>query len=115
MNIGLMIIELEEEHLRDNQVGTVVVDHSLQKDDPVLKEPAVDVKNTLFAAAPLDHVRNQGHGKFLRAARPQVKKSAAGDWGDKEKSNRVNAFRSFLLRPSAARHLALQTTWIPDH
>src|SRR5216683_7973114 len=67
MNIGLMIIELEEEQLGDNQVGTAVIDHSLQKDDPVFKEPAIDVENTFFAAASLDHVGNQRHGEFLQA------------------------------------------------
>src|SRR5712692_8051605 len=85
MNIGLMVIELEEEHLGDNQVGTVIVDHSLQKDDSVFKEPAVDVENTFFAAAPLDHVGNQGHGEVLQAAPAPGKKSAAGIWGHKKK------------------------------
>src|SRR5438876_9185127 len=87
MNIGLMIVELEEEHLGDNQVGTAVVDHSLQKDDPILKETAVDVENTLFAAAPLDHVGNQGHGKFSKQPRPRGKSRQPMIWGDKKKGN----------------------------
>src|SRR5712692_8119187 len=83
MNVGLRIIELEEEHLGDDQVGTAVVDHALQKDDPVFQEPAVDVENALFAAASFDHVGNQGHGKFLRANPAAETQSAAGNRGDK--------------------------------
>src|SRR5579871_1746112 len=69
MNVGLMIIELEKEHLGDDQVGTAVVDYALQKADAVFEEAAVDVENTFFAAAALDHVGNQGHGKVLQGSR----------------------------------------------
>ena len=67
MNVGLGIIELQEQHLRHDQVGAVVVDLALQEDDPVLEQPAVDVEDAFFAAAALHHIGNERHGYNLQA------------------------------------------------
>ena len=51
MDVGLGILELQEQHLGDDQVGAVVIDLALQEDDAVLEQSAVDVEDALFAAA----------------------------------------------------------------
>ena len=68
VNVGLGVVELQEQHLGHDQVGAVVVDHALQEDDPVLEQPAVDVEDPFFAAAAFHHIRYEGHGRNLRAS-----------------------------------------------
>ena len=62
MNIGLGIVKLQEQHLRDDQVGAAIVNHSLQEDNAVLEQPAVNVENALFAAAAFHHIGYKSHG-----------------------------------------------------
>src|SRR5215469_7482013 len=59
---GLLgILGLEEEQLRDHQVGDVVVDRAAQEDDALLQQARVDVVGALTARALLDHHRDEGH------------------------------------------------------
>ena len=67
MNVHFRVVELQKEHLRHDQAGAAVVDHSLQEDDSVLEQAAKDIEDPLFAAAAFNYVRNQGHGISLQA------------------------------------------------
>ncbi len=67
MNVGFVIFELQEQHLGHDQIGAGVVDHSLQEDDAILEQAAVNIKDPLFAAAAFHHIGYQGHGKVLQA------------------------------------------------
>jgi hypothetical protein len=62
VDVGLRVVELQEQQLRHDQVGALVGDRPLQEDDPVLQQAAVDVIGALLAAAALDDDRDQGHG-----------------------------------------------------
>ena len=66
------ILRLEEQHLRDDQVGGGVVDRPDQEHHPLLQQPRVDVVGALAAPALLDDHRHQaevggfGHGCLHR-------------------------------------------------
>src|SRR5262249_6065646 len=82
VNVGLGVVELQEQHLRHDQVGAGVVHHPLQEDDAVLEQTAVDVEDALFPAAALDHVRYERHGTHSVPTPAPVLSSAAGRGGD---------------------------------
>ncbi len=52
VNVRLRVLELQEQHLGDDQVGADVVDRALQEDNPVFEQPAVDVED-LRSSRPL--------------------------------------------------------------
>ena len=43
MDVALGILTLQEQELRGDEVGEVVVDDAADEDDPVAKEPRLDV------------------------------------------------------------------------
>jgi len=68
VDVPLVVLRLEEQHLRDDQVRHLVVDLLPQEDDPLAQERGVDVEGPVAAVALLDHGRDQdlawwlGHG-----------------------------------------------------
>src|SRR5690606_17616618 len=58
---------LQEQHLRNDHVGHVVVDAADQEDHPLLQQPRVDVIGALAAAGLFDHHRNEVEGPGLVA------------------------------------------------
>ena len=58
VDVGLRIVRLQEQQLRDEAVGHLVVHRRAEQDDAVLQQPAVDVHRPLFAAALFDDVGN---------------------------------------------------------
>src|SRR3990172_1160685 len=61
VDVLVRVLRLEEQELRDHEVGDVVLDRAADEDDPVLQEPGVDVVGALAAAGLLDHHGNQVH------------------------------------------------------
>ena len=53
------ILGLEEQHLRDRQVGDPVVNRRADEDDAVLEQPRKDVVGALAAVGLLDHHRDE--------------------------------------------------------
>ncbi len=78
MNVRLGIIKLQEEHLRDDQVGAGIIDDALQENNPVLEQAAVDIINPFFTAASLNDIRDQRHGGSLQARPVPQSHSALG-------------------------------------
>ena len=59
----LGVLRLEVDELGNDEVGDVLADLGAEEDDPLVKQPRVDVEGALAARALLDHHRNQGaHG-----------------------------------------------------
>src|SRR5262249_12850896 len=79
-DVASRILELEVEHLRDDQVRHVIVDHALKEDDSVLQESAVDVVGALFAAPALHYDRYKRHvyPSGRTAAHPGIGPAARG-------------------------------------
>ena len=66
-DVLIRVFRLEEEQLRDDQVGRHLVDRSDEEDDPLLEQPRVDVVGALAAPALLDHHRDQPQPLRLRS------------------------------------------------
>jgi len=64
VDVGLVVLVGQDQHLGDDDVGDLVVDGRAEHDNPVLEQARVDVHRPLFATVPLDHDRDQGHGWF---------------------------------------------------
>ena len=64
VDVGLGVFRLQEQQLGDDAVGHFVVDLRAEEHDAVLQQAAVDVHRPLFAAALLNHIRNQRHRRF---------------------------------------------------
>ena len=62
VDVGLVVLVGQDEHLGDHDVGDLVVDGRAQEDDAVLEQAGVDIHRPLFATAPLDDDRDQWHG-----------------------------------------------------
>ena len=58
VDVLVRVLALQEQHLRDDQVGGLVVDRADQEDQPLAQQPAVDVVGALAAARRLD---DDGH------------------------------------------------------
>src|SRR5690606_14298206 len=69
-DVLLGVLGLEEQHLRDDHVGDVVVDAADQEDHPFLQQARVDVVRALAAAGLLDHHGNQVQCLGLVAVHP---------------------------------------------
>ena len=61
LDVLLWVFAGEEEHLRDDQVGDVVVDRRAEEDDVVAQQTAVDVVGAFAPARLLEHHRYQSH------------------------------------------------------
>jgi hypothetical protein len=61
-DVLLGILRLEEQHLREDHVGDVVIDRSHQEDHPLLEQPRIDVVRTLTPAGLFDHHRHEVQG-----------------------------------------------------
>ena len=61
VDVGLRVLLGEDEELGHDDVGDLVVDGRSEDHDPVLEQARVDVHRPLFATAPLDDDRHQGH------------------------------------------------------
>ena len=59
LDVLLGVLGLQEQQLRHDQIGDVVVDRGAEQDDPVLEQPAVDIVRTLTLTGLLDHHRDQ--------------------------------------------------------
>src|SRR5262245_19988672 len=59
--VGLGIVRLQEQELRDDDIGHLVIHLGAQKDDAVLEQAAVDVIDPLFTTALFNDIRNQRH------------------------------------------------------
>ena len=57
VDVALRIIRLQEEQLRDHNVGHVIIDRRAEEDDPVHEEPGENIVGSLAAARALDDVR----------------------------------------------------------
>src|SRR5204863_5131359 len=55
------VLSLEEQHLRDDKVGQLVLDERRQEDDPLLEQAREDVEGALATRRLLDDHRHQGH------------------------------------------------------
>ena len=75
------VLGLEEQHLRDDQVGDRVVDRRADEDDAVLQQAREDVVGALAAVGLLDHHRHQLHpgGCQLRCHRLRSASSVPRD------------------------------------
>src|SRR3546814_10340051 len=62
VNVFLGIFGLEEQHLRDDQVGHVVFDLADHENHPLLEESGINVIGALTASGLLDHHRDQATG-----------------------------------------------------
>src|SRR3546814_5619546 len=65
LDVLLGVLRLEEQHLRNNHVGHVVVDAADQEDHPLLQQARVDVVRALAAAGLFDHHRHEVQGLCL--------------------------------------------------
>ena len=61
VDVLVRVLRLQEQHLRDDEVGDLVLDVGRQEDDPLLEQPREDVERPLAAGRLLDHHRNQTH------------------------------------------------------
>ena len=61
MHVLLRVLAGEEEQLRHDEVGDLVVDGRAQKDDIVAQQTGVDVVGALAPARLLNHHGNQCH------------------------------------------------------
>ena len=59
MDVLLCVFHLQEEHLRDHQIGDMVVNGGADKNNPVLEQPRVDVVAALAAPGLFNHHRYQ--------------------------------------------------------
>jgi hypothetical protein len=64
-DVLLRVLGLQEQHLRDDEVGDRVVDGLAEKDDVVLEEAGIDVVSPLPAGRLLDDHWNQDHAASL--------------------------------------------------
>ena len=55
------VFHFQEEHLRHDQVGGIIVDLAGQEDDPVLEQPGVDVVRSFTPVRLFHHDRYQTH------------------------------------------------------
>ena len=60
-DVGVALLALQEEQLRDHDVGHVIIDRLAEDDDAVFQQAAVDVVGALAARIFFDDVRD-GHG-----------------------------------------------------
>ena len=56
---------MQEEQLGHDGVGDFVIDLRTEENNAILEQTAVNVHRPLFAAALLNHVGDQGHGRRL--------------------------------------------------
>ena len=61
-DVLVRVLGLEVEHLRDDQVGDLVVDGVAEEDDALVEQARVDVELALSAGGALDDHRDQRHG-----------------------------------------------------
>ncbi len=61
LNVLFRVFAGEEEHLRDDEIGHLVVDRRAKKDDVVAKQTGVNVVGALAPARLLNHHGNQCH------------------------------------------------------
>ena len=61
VDVVVRIVGLEEEQLRDDDVGHVVVDLTPQEDHAVAQQPRIDVEEALATLVLLDHLGNHRH------------------------------------------------------
>jgi len=96
IDVFVGIIRLEEQELRYDDVGDIVVDRSAKKDDPIHQEAGEDVVGPLAAARTLDDVGRiqSGHGQ-------DVTSSMVDCWRRKS-----NTFPSVMERSSSWSRLA---------
>src|SRR6185437_13035053 len=59
LDVLVRVLRFQEQHLRHDHVGDVVVDRAHQEDDAFLKQARVDVERTLAARGLLDDDRDQ--------------------------------------------------------
>src|SRR5258705_8514488 len=88
VDVPLGVVRLEEEQLRDDDVGDVVVDRRAEEDDPVHQQAREDVVRALAPAGPFDDVRR------IQRRHAHALASVTVDW---ERSH-VNAFSSVSAR-----------------
>ena len=55
-------LALEVQHLRDHEVGDLVVDRGAEEDDALIEQARVDVELALAAGGALDDHGDQRHG-----------------------------------------------------
>jgi len=67
LNVLVRVLALEEQELRDDDVGDVVVDRTAQEHNPILQQATEDVPGALTAVRGLDHVwvNDCAQGGFL--------------------------------------------------
>ena len=56
VDVALRIVRLEEQELRDDDVGDVIIDGSAEENDPVHEEPGENIVGPLATAGALDDV-----------------------------------------------------------
>ena len=57
VNIRLIVLIAQKQHLRDDQVGHVVIDAAAEKDNAVLQQTGINIVGPLAAAALFDNYR----------------------------------------------------------
>jgi len=65
VDVLVRVLGLEEQHLRDDQVGGRVVDRPDDEDDAFLEQARVDVVRAFAASALLDHHRDEAQAPRL--------------------------------------------------
>src|SRR5215216_2253269 len=76
-NLLLRVLGLEEEQLRDDERGRVVLDRPGEEDDALAQEPRIDVERALAAVRLLDHHRHEGVVVDL----DRISHRPVGSWG----------------------------------
>jgi ferredoxin len=59
VDVLVRILGLQEQQLRDDQVGHVVLDRTHEEDHPLLEQARVDVVGAFAAGSLLDHHRHE--------------------------------------------------------
>ena len=75
------ILGLEEQHLRDDQIGDLVVDRRADEDDAVLQQPRKDVVGALAAVGLFDDHRHELHARDYSNLISHI--GAFADWSGK--------------------------------
>ena len=70
-DVLVRVVPLEEEHLRDDEVGRVVIDLAAEEDDAVLQQARIDIVRPLAAVGLFHDHRDQVHGVTILPAAAQ--------------------------------------------